>query len=280
MAAARDDLRTAGELIRFWRGRRRLSQLELALEANLSTKHLCFVETGRSQPSRQLLIHIVERLQIPMRDRNQLLLAAGFAPIYPELPYDGDDLEPLRDALSDLLAAHEPNPAVIVDGYWNLLEHNKPAELLWDGVDEALLEPPINLLRLACHPRGLPAISSMTPRCNRGLLLSLRRRSHDDADAALLGLLDEIDGYLPDDDGSRPPAGPAALAAFELYTRAGPVRLFTVIATLGAPLEVTTAGLAIETFLPADSESAARLRQLNEPAAAATAADTSPLGLG
>jgi MmyB-like transcription regulator ligand binding domain len=101
-----------------------------------------------------------------------------------------------------------------------------------------------------------------------------------DADAALLGLLDEIDGYLPDDDGSRPPAGPAALAAFELYTRAGPVRLFTVIATLGAPLEVTTAGLAIETFLPADSESAARLRQLNEPAAAATAADTSPLGLG
>jgi transcriptional regulator with XRE-family HTH domain len=174
IAAARDDLRTAGELIRFWRGRRRLSQLELALEANLSTKHLCFVETGRSQTSRQLLIHIAERLQIPLRDRNELLLAAGFAPIYPELAYDGDDLEPLRDALSDLLAAHEPNPAVIVDGYWNLLEHNKPAELLWDGVDEALLDPPVNLPRLACHPRGLPAISSMTPRCNRGLLLRLR----------------------------------------------------------------------------------------------------------
>lgn len=253
---------TVGELIRFWRNRRRLSQLELALEANLSTKHLSFVETGRSRPSRQLLIHLAHRLDLPMGERNRLLLAGGFAPPYLEAPYDGKVMQPLRESLRRLLDAHQPNPALIVDGLWNLVESNPAASLLWDGVDLALLERPINMLRLAVHPDGLPSISSMTAACNTPLIRQLRRKSRDNADAALAGLVDELESYLP----SEPPDGPVhqPVVSLDLQTRLGDVRLFTVIATLGAPLEVTAANLAIETFLPMDRESAERLRELAE----------------
>src|SRR5215211_1490314 len=159
------DPQTAGELIRFWRTQRRLTQLELSLDANVSTKHLSFVETGRSSPSRQLLVHLAQHLDLPIGERNRLLLAGGFAPPYLEQAYDGEMMRPLRESLSRLLEAHEPNPALIVDGLWNLIEANQAAALLWDGVDPELLEPPINMLRLAVHPGGLPKISSM----DRGL---------------------------------------------------------------------------------------------------------------
>jgi len=251
---------TAGELIRFWRKRRRLSQLGLALAAHLSTKHLSFVETGRSRASRQLLVHLGQVLDLPMGERNRLLLAAGFAPLYQERRYDGDFMRPLRESLRRLLHAHEPNPALLVDGLWNLIEANSAASLLWDGVDPALLEPPVNILRLGVHPGGLPAISSMTAACSAPLVHRLRRRSRDDADEALGTLLDEIESYLP----TEPPDGVATrpVVSLDLHTRLGDVCLFTVIATLGAPLEVTAANLALETFLPADEESAARLREL------------------
>jgi transcriptional regulator with XRE-family HTH domain len=253
---------TVGELIRFWRTHRRLSQLELALAANLSTKHLSFVETGRSRPSRQLLIHLAQRLDLPMAERNRLLLAGGFAPPYLELPYDGQVMQPLRESLGRLLEAHQPNPALIVDGLWNLIEANPAASLLWEGVEPALLEPPINMLRLAVHPGGLPRISSMTAACNTPLIHQLRRKSRDNADQALATLLDEIESYLPPE----PPDGTIhqPVISLDLHTRLGEVSLFTIIATLGAPLEVTAANLAIETFLPADAESAARLRELAE----------------
>jgi transcriptional regulator with XRE-family HTH domain len=255
-----EEPRTAGQLIRFWRTRRRLSQLELALDASLSTKHLSFVETGRSRPSRQLLIHLAQQLDLPIAERNRLLLAGGFAPPYLESPYDGAVMQPLRESLTRLLEAHEPNPALIVDGLWNLIEANRAASLLWDGVDPALLEPPINMLRLAVHPGGLPSISSMTAACNAPLIHQLKRRSRDDADEALGELIDEVEAYLP----LEPPDAPATqpVVSLELRTPLGAVSLFTIIATLGAPLEVTAANLAIETFLPADAESAARLREL------------------
>jgi transcriptional regulator with XRE-family HTH domain len=256
-----DEPQTAGELIRFWRVRRRLSQLTLALDANLSTKHLSFVETGRSRPSRQLLVHLAQQLHLPMAERNRLLLAGGYAPAFRELPYDGALMQPLRESLSRLLDAHQPNPALIVDGLWNLIEANAAASLLWDGVDRALLEPPINLLRLATHPGGLPSISSMTAACSIPLIHRLKRKSQDDADEALGELIDEIESYLPPE----PPDALGAsqpMALLELHTALGDVSLFTVIATLGAPLEVTAANLAIETFLPADAESAERLREL------------------
>ena len=254
---------TVGELIRFWRTRRRQSQLELALEANLSTKHLSFVETGRSRPSRQLLIHLAQRLDLPMAERNRLLLAGGFAPPYLEEPYDGKVMQPLRESLRRLLDAHQPNPALIVDGLWNLIEANPAASLLWDGVDPALLEPPINMLRLAVHPDGLPRISSMTAACNTPLIHQLRRKSRDNADDALAELVDELESYLPPE----PPDGPVTPWSPSTCVRVSATfSLFTVIATLGAPLEVTAANLAIETFLPADAKSAARLQELAESA--------------
>jgi len=253
---------TVGDLIRFWRTRRRLSQLQLALDANVSTKHLSFVETGRSQPSRQLLIHLAQQLDLPMAERNRLLLAGGFAPPYLEQPYDGAVMQPLRESLARLLDAHEPNPALIVDGLWNLIEANGAASLLWEGVDPALVEPPINMLRLAVHPGGLPSISSMTAACNAPLIHRLKRKSREDADDALRELIDEVESYLPsqhpDSSGTQP------VVSLELRTPLGDVSLFTIIATLGAPLEVTAANLAIETFLPTDAESAARLRELAE----------------
>jgi transcriptional regulator with XRE-family HTH domain len=262
---------TVGELIRFWRVRRRLSQLELGLEANVSTKHLSFVETGRSQPSRQLLVHLAQELDLPIGERNRLLLAGGFAPPYQERPYDGEFMQPLRESLRRLLDAHEPNPALVVDGMWNLIEANAAASLLWDGVDPELLEPPVNILRLGVHPGGLPAISSMTAACSAPLIHRLRHKARDDADEALGALLDDIEAYLPRD----PPTGVATqpVVSLALRTRLGEVRLFTIIATLGAQLEVTAANLAIETFLPADEESAARLRELaNTPVPAAGSA--------
>ncbi len=252
---------TAGELVRFWRMRRGLSQLELSLDANVSTKHLSFVETGRSSPSRQLLVHLAQHLDLPIAERNRLVLAGGFAPPYLELPYDGEMMQPLRESLARLLEAHEPNPALIVDGLWNLIESNRAASLLWDGVDPELLEPPINLLRLGVHPGGLPRISSMTAACNAPLIHRLKRRSREDADPALAALIEEVDAYLPDE----PPAGSATqpVVSLTLQTAVGEVELFTVIATLGAPLDVTAANLAIETFLPMDPTSAARLAELS-----------------
>jgi transcriptional regulator with XRE-family HTH domain len=253
---------TVGDLIRFWRTRRRLSQLQLALDANVSTKHLSFVETGRSQPSRQLLIHLAQQLDLPMAERNRLLLAGGFAPPYLEQPYDGAVMQPLRESLARLLDAHEPNPALIVDGLWNLIEANGAASLLWEGVDPALVQPPINMLRLAVHPGGLPSISSMTAACNAPLIHRLKRKSREDADDVLRELIDEVESYLP----SQHPDSSATqpVVSLELRTPLGDVSLFTIIATLGAPLEVTAANLAIETFLPTDAESAARLRELAE----------------
>jgi transcriptional regulator with XRE-family HTH domain len=251
---------SVGELIRFWRTTRRMSQLELSLETHVSTKHLSFVETGRSRPSRQLLIHLAQELDLPIAERNRLLLAGGFAPPYLEQPYDGEVMEPLRESLRRLLDAHQPNPALIVDGLWNLIDANPAASILFEGVDPAQLEPPINMLRLAVHPDGLPSVSSMTAACNAPLIQRLKRKSRDDADTALGELIDEIESYLPDELPSAPATQP--VVSITLETRLGSVRLFTVIATLGAPLEVTAANLAIETFLPMDAESAHRLSEL------------------
>lgn len=197
-----------------------------------------------------------------MAERNRLLLAGGFAPPYLELPYDGEVMRPLRESLTRLLEAHQPNPALIVDGLWKLIEANSAASLLWDGVDPALLEPPINVLRLAVHPGGLPSISSMTAACNAPLIHTLKRKSREGADEALGELIDEVESYLPPE----LPDGVATqpVVSMDLHTPLGDVSLFTIIATFGAPLEVTAANLAIETFLPADAESAARLRELME----------------
>src|SRR5919106_3256809 len=161
---------TVGELVRFWRTQRRLTQMELALDAKLSTKHLSFVETGRSRPSRQLLVHLTQHLDLPIAERNCLLLAGGFAPPYLEQPFDGEMMRPLRESLSRLLEAHEPNAALIVDGLWKPDRGQSGRVAPVGRVDPELLEPPINMLRLAVHPGGLPKISSMTAACNAPLI--------------------------------------------------------------------------------------------------------------
>ena len=256
---------SAGELLRFWRQRRRMSQLDLAVAAQVSTKHLSFVETGRARPSRQLLVHLAEALAVPLRERNRLLLAGGFAPPHRERPFHDRAMQPLREALTALLAAHEPNPALVVNAHWELVAANTAADLLFDGVHPDLLAPPVNLLRLFTHPDGLPRTSTATPVCSRPLIDRLRRRAHEETDDALLDLVTEAEQHLvaAERAGRRPAwTGDGVMATFELATRLGPVRLFTVIATLGAPLDVTAANLAIETFLPADPRSGARLRAL------------------
>ncbi|MEU8222348.1 helix-turn-helix transcriptional regulator [Kribbella sp. NPDC048915] len=257
-----EEPQTVGELLRFWRTHRRLSQLDLAIDAEVSTKHLSFVETGRAQPSRQLLLHLANHLDLPLAEQNRLLLAGGFAPRYLDRPYHSEAMHQLRELLHQLLEAHMPNPALIVDGLWNLVDANHAAELLWDGVDPALLEPPMNMLRLSVHPQGLPSISSMTAACSLGLIHQLRRKSRDTADDALATLVEEVESYLPDNLPTAPAQQP--MVTLDLSTRLGSVRLFTLIATIGAPLEVTAANLAIETFLPADPTSATRLQQLAE----------------
>jgi len=266
-----EEPQTVGELLRFWRVHRRLSQLDLAIEAEVSTKHLSFVETGRAQPSRQLLLHLSRQLDLPIAECNRLLLAGGFAPVYLDQPYDSEAMLPLRQSLTRLLDAHMPNPALIVDGLWNLIDANDASALLWAGVDPELLKPPLNLLRLSTHPGGLPSISSMTAACSVPLIHQLKRKSRDNADKALAELIDEVESYLPGK--AAPVVGvQQPMVTLELRTRLGAVRLFTLIATIGAPLEVTAASLAIETFLPADAASADRLRELAAPRTHVTAA--------
>src|SRR5437660_6055611 len=143
-----------GVLLREWRQRRRLSQLELSVEAEVSTRHLSFVETGRSKPSRELLLHLAEHLEVPLRDRNALLVAAGYAPVYRETGLDDASMTPVRDALDTILSGHEPYPALIVDAHWNLVAANAALGALLDGVSADLLEPPVNALRVSLHPDG------------------------------------------------------------------------------------------------------------------------------
>jgi transcriptional regulator with XRE-family HTH domain len=253
----------AGEVLRFWRRRRGMSQLDLAAATGVSTKHLSFVENGRAHPSRQLLVHLADALGMPLRERDRLLLAGGYAP--PQAGNGERDraMRPLRSALDALLAAHDPHPAIVVDARWDLVAGNAAAELLWDGVDPGLLTPPVNMLRLSTHPEGLPRISTATPACSRSLITRLRRQADEDADDALLDLVVEAEQHLMAAPGEPPRwTGDGVMAGFELKTRLGVVGLQTVIATLGAPLDVGPADLALETFLPVDEDSAGLLREL------------------
>ena len=144
-----------GTLLRDWRQRRRLSQLDLALEAGVSARHLSFVETGRSKPSREMVLQLAEQLEVPLRERNRLLLAAGFAPAFEERPIDAPEMAPVRDALDRVLTGHEPYPAVVVDRWWNLVAANRSIALFTAGVPAELLEPPVNVLRVSLHPEGM-----------------------------------------------------------------------------------------------------------------------------
>jgi transcriptional regulator with XRE-family HTH domain len=250
-----------GELLRDWRQRRRLSQLDVSLEAAVSARHLSFVETGRSRPSRELLLHLAEHLDVPLRERNAMLLAGGYAPVYGQTPLDDGAMAPVRAALDKILAAHSPFPAVIVDRRWDLVTANEPAmALLTDGVAPALLSPPVNALRVSLHPDGLaPRIANLAE-YGAHLLDRLRRQAAASHDPGLLELLDELRGYPGVEEGHSEEPADLLFVPLRLRTLHAELTFFSTIATFGTALDVTLAELAIESFFPADRETEAALR--------------------
>ena len=254
----------AGALLRDWRRRRRLSQLDLAVNAEVSTRHLSFVETGRSKPSRELLLHLAEHLDVPLRERNDLLLAAGYAPAYRQRPLDDEAMGPVRDALDKILAGHEPYPAVIVDRKWDLVAANAAAlTILTDGVAPSLLAPPANALRVTLHPDGLAPRIANLEEWSAHLLSRLRREATATADAELLALHDELAGFPGVSDGRDEATDPAALLFTTLHlrtTKGADLAFFSTVATFGTARDVTLAELSIESFFPADAATAAVLR--------------------
>jgi transcriptional regulator with XRE-family HTH domain len=262
VTSARAAPRGVGELLREWRERRRLSQLELAIQAEISTRHLSFVETGRSVPSRDMVLHLAEQLELPLRERNQLLLAAGYAPVYPERALDSPQLAAVRAALRQLLAGHEPYPAAVVDRSWTLVEANASVALLTGGVAADLLAPPVNVLRLSLHPSGLAPRIVNLGEWRAHLLGRLRRQVAFTADPELSALYTELRGYPCDQPAPEVELPGPGDVAVPLRLRHGERELCFVstVATFGTPLDVTVAELVIESFFPADAGTAAALR--------------------
>ncbi|HJQ47949.1 MAG TPA: helix-turn-helix transcriptional regulator [Amycolatopsis sp.] len=252
---------TVGPLLRRWRERRRISQLDLAISAEVSTRHLSFVETGRANPSRDLVLRLGERLEVPLRERNRMLLAAGFAPAFAERALGEPGMSVVRDAVEKILAGHEPHPAVVVDRYWNLVDANSGLALLADGVAPDLLEPPANVLRIALHPGGIMPRVLNPGQWRAELLGRLRGQVEASADPDLADLLDEVRAY-PCPPG--PDAGHDGGIFVPLKIRYGAAELsfFSTIATFGAPLDVMVSELAIESFYPADPATGDHLRRL------------------
>jgi transcriptional regulator with XRE-family HTH domain len=254
-----------GMLLRQWRNRRRRSQLDLALDADISQRHLSFVESGRSLPSRETLLVLAEHLDVPLRERNALLLAAGYAPVYPERGLDSPELAGARQAILRILDAHEPFPALAVDLAWTMVAANAALAPLLEGIeDPELLAPPVNVLRLSLHPRGLGSRIVNGAEWRHHVLTRLRHQVDATGDAGLIRLLDELERLPPLRSPARPGSGvPGSLPAGGLF--AVPLRLETAQGTLsflstttvfGAPMDVTLAELAIEAFYPADEATA------------------------
>jgi transcriptional regulator with XRE-family HTH domain len=249
-----------GSMLRDWRRQRRLSQLELALEAGVSTRHLSFVETGRSRPSREMVLHLAERLEVPLRERNQLLLAAGYAPRYGARSLDDPEMAAVRDALGRLLSAHEPFPVIAIDRGWNLVASNSALGPLLEEVDEALLQPPVNVLRLALHPRGVAPRILNLGEWRGHCLHRLDRQIALDPDDGLAALRAELAAYPGPEE---PPEPGAAEIMRELRVRSslGELAFFSTITTFGTALDVTVAELSIEAFFPADARTAQALTE-------------------
>ncbi|HYP26697.1 MAG TPA: helix-turn-helix transcriptional regulator [Blastocatellia bacterium] len=246
-----------GNLLRDWRRRRRLSQLDLACEAEISARHLSFLETGRSLPSREMILHLAERLEVPLRERNSLLVAAGYAPVFRERPLDDPTLQAARKAIDLVLAGHEPYPAIAVDRHWTLVASNRAIPPFLAGVDPSLLEPPVNVLRLSLHPRGFAPRIVNLEEWRSHLLARLRHQIDASADPVLAELLSELSGY-PIPSGNRYDAPPgtdyAGVAVpLQLATEDGILSFFSTTTVFGTPVDITLSELALESFFPADA---------------------------
>lgn len=255
-----------GELLRAWRERRRLSQMALALDAEVSTRHLSFLETGRARPSREMLLRLAEHLAVPLRERNALLLAAGYAPAHPERPLDDPALAAAREAAARVLAGHEPYPALAIDREWTLVAANRAVAPLLAGVAPSLLRPPVNILRLALHPKGLASRTVNLPEWRAHLLSRLERQIAVSADSGLARLLDELRAY-PAPEGiavsEEEPSGMAGVAVpFQVRAERGVLGFLSTTMVFGTPVDVTLSELAIEAFFPIDTRTAEAMRDL------------------
>jgi transcriptional regulator with XRE-family HTH domain len=259
--AARTQPIHIGDHLRQWRQRRHLSQLDLAIDAEISVRHLSFVETGRAAPSRDMVLRLAERLDVPLRERNVLLVAAGFAPAFPQRSLDDPALASARQAIDLVLKAHEPNPALAVDRHWNLVAANRMVTPLLRGIPSAVLASPLNVLRLSFHPDGLaPRTVNLAEWCAH-LLERLHRQCEATADPELIKLHQELKTYpIPARLGPLPSGG----VAIPFRMRLGDDVLSFISTTMvfGTPVDITLSELAVETFFPADDATAAKLRTI------------------
>ena len=260
MTIASAPARPVGQLLRDWRERRRLSQLELSIQAEISTRHLSFVETGRSRPTPEMILKLTEHLDVPLRERNQLLLAGGYAPAYPQHGLDAPELASVRDALRLVLAGHEPHPALIINRWWELLDANAAVAVLTAGCAPELLAPPVNVLRLSLHPDGMaPRIRNLA-QWRGHLLEQVRRRAEHTGDRRLHELYEELLGYPGGLETGT--AATNVVLPLRLRHESGELSFFSVAATVETATDVTVEELVIESFYPADLETAQRLRAL------------------
>ncbi len=256
-----------GPLLQEWRKRRRRTQLDLALDAGISARHLSFVETGRSKPSPEMVLLLAEQLEVPVRERNRLLLAAGHAPAIPEHSLKDPELAPIREALDLILTGHDPYPAVVVDRAWNLVAANSGMGKLATWVDPALLEPPVNVMRVGLHPLGLARWTVNLGEVRAYFIGRLARQVAITGDAGLAALLEEVTGYpAPEHEHDSVSEAAAQDIITPLMRMRSPdgdeLSLFATVATFGTAVEVTTSELAIELAFPADTATAEILRNL------------------
>lgn len=255
-----------GGLIREWRTRRRMSQLDLASETEISQRHLSFVESGRAAPSRDMVIRLAEGLDVPLRQRNRMLLAAGFAPHYGERPLGDPSLAPALETVKMVLRGHEPCPAIAVDRHWNMIAANGTVAPFLAGVeDTSLLEPPVNLLRLSLHPKGIaPSIANLAE-WKAHILARLRRQNEAFGDPVLEALEEELRAYPGGVSQTRIAHNEGTVIAHLLRLKAGDAILsfISTITVFGTPLDVTLSELAIESFFPADEPTRMALQKLS-----------------
>ena len=259
--AARAEPAHIGEHLRQWRLRRHLSQLDLAEDAEISTRHLSFIETGRAAPSRDMVLKLAERLNVPLRERNVLLVAAGFAPAFSQRALDDPALKSARAAIDWMLRAHEPSPALAYDRHWNLVSSNRMVLPLLAGVPQWLLTPPINIMRLALHPEALARRTVNVAEWCGHLLERLRRQCEATADPGLIKLYDELKAY-PIPARSVPLPADGVTIPFKLRFNGEVLSFMSATMIFGTPTDVTLSELALETFFPADEFTAERMRVL------------------
>lgn len=274
---------TVGSLLRGWRERRRISQLELAIRADSSARHISFIETGRAKPSQAMVLRLAEHLDVPVRDRNALLLAAGYAPVYTETPLHDPAMHSLRTGLDRLLTAYEPNPALIMDGTYDIIAANHGIQVLLGAVPERLLQPPMNAIRLTLHPQGLaPRIRNLRE-WRTHLLERVERQIALRSSTPLRELYEEVIEYpVPDGetDGDQTDETHVYALPMRIEVDGRLLTFISTVTTFNTPMDVTVSELAVETFLPADPETAEALQSLTTAGGGAGAVTPQEAGPG